>query len=32
VLTPRDAEVLARCIAVGGVAVLPTDTVYGLAC
>jgi L-threonylcarbamoyladenylate synthase len=31
-LTPRDAEVLARCIAVGGVAVLPTDTVYGLAC
>ena len=31
-VAPRDAEVLARCIAVGGVAVLPTDTVYGLAC
>lgn len=31
-ITARDAEVLARCIAVGGIAVLPTDTVYGLAC
>jgi len=27
-----DAETFARCIAVGGVAVFPADTVYGLAC
>ena len=27
-----DAEALERCLAVGGVAVLPTDTVYGIAC
>jgi L-threonylcarbamoyladenylate synthase len=32
VLTARDAETFARCIAVGGVAVFPADTVYGLAC
>ena len=31
-LGPEDAEVLSRCIAVGGVAVFPADTVYGLAC
>jgi L-threonylcarbamoyladenylate synthase len=27
-----DAEALERCLAVGGVAVFPADTVYGLAC
>jgi tRNA threonylcarbamoyl adenosine modification protein (Sua5/YciO/YrdC/YwlC family) len=27
-----DAEVFERCMAVGGVAVFPSDTVYGLAC
>lgn len=27
-----DAETFARCIAAGGVAVFPADTVYGLAC
>jgi L-threonylcarbamoyladenylate synthase len=27
-----DAETFARCIRVGGVAVFPADTVYGLAC
>jgi L-threonylcarbamoyladenylate synthase len=27
-----DAETFARCISVGGVAVFPADTVYGLAC
>ena len=27
-----DAEVFERCMAVGGVAVFPADTVYGLAC
>jgi L-threonylcarbamoyladenylate synthase len=32
VLTERDAETFARCISVGGVAVFPADTVYGLAC
>src|SRR5436309_6121753 len=26
------AELFARCISVGGVAVFPADTVYGLAC
>jgi L-threonylcarbamoyladenylate synthase len=31
-LTPSDAEILERCIAVGGVALFPADTVYGLAC
>jgi L-threonylcarbamoyladenylate synthase len=31
-LTPSDAETLERCIAVGGVALFPADTVYGLAC
>jgi len=32
VITPADAETFSRCIAVGGVAVFPADTVYGLAC
>ena len=27
-----DAETFERCIGVGGVAVFPADTVYGLAC
>ena len=31
-ITPADAETFARCIAVGGVALFPADTVYGLAC
>jgi L-threonylcarbamoyladenylate synthase len=31
-LTTADAETFARCIRVGGVAVFPADTVYGLAC
>jgi L-threonylcarbamoyladenylate synthase len=31
-LTQGDAETLERCMAVGGVAVFPADTVYGLAC
>jgi L-threonylcarbamoyladenylate synthase len=31
-LTNEDARRLARCIAGGGVALIPTDTVYGLAC
>jgi L-threonylcarbamoyladenylate synthase len=31
-LTVKDAETFSRCIAVGGVAVFPADTVYGLAC
>ena len=31
-VVPADAETFSRCIAVGGVAVFPTDTVYGLAC
>jgi L-threonylcarbamoyladenylate synthase len=31
-LTSDDAETFARCISVGGVAVFPADTVYGLAC
>lgn len=29
---PADAERFERCIATGGVAVFPADTVYGLAC
>jgi L-threonylcarbamoyladenylate synthase len=31
-LTAADAEVFERCMRVGGVAVFPADTVYGLAC
>jgi L-threonylcarbamoyladenylate synthase len=31
-LTDEDAATLERCMDVGGVAVVPTDTVYGLAC
>jgi L-threonylcarbamoyladenylate synthase len=31
-LTARDAEWLEECLAGDGVAVIPTDTVYGLAC
>ncbi|HSD81087.1 MAG TPA: Sua5/YciO/YrdC/YwlC family protein [Solirubrobacteraceae bacterium] len=31
-LTAADAETFGRCMAVGGVAVFPADTVYGLAC
>jgi L-threonylcarbamoyladenylate synthase len=32
VLTVADAMAFERCMAVGGVAVFPADTVYGLAC
>jgi L-threonylcarbamoyladenylate synthase len=32
VLGPADAQVFERCMSVGGVAVFPADTVYGLAC
>jgi L-threonylcarbamoyladenylate synthase len=32
VIEPADAETFSRCISVGGVAVFPADTVYGLAC
>jgi L-threonylcarbamoyladenylate synthase len=31
-ITASDAETFSRCISVGGVAVFPADTVYGLAC
>ena len=31
-ITEQDAETFARCISVGGIAVFPADTVYGLAC
>ena len=31
-MTPADAATFSRCISVGGVAVFPADTVYGLAC
>jgi L-threonylcarbamoyladenylate synthase len=31
-LSAADVETFSRCIAVGGVAVFPADTVYGLAC
>ena len=31
-LTPNDAETFERCIGVGGIALFPADTVYGLAC
>ncbi len=30
--SPPDAEAFARCMSVSGVAVFPSDTVYGLAC
>ena len=30
-MTPEDVETFERCISVGGVAVFPADTVYGLA-
>jgi L-threonylcarbamoyladenylate synthase len=32
VLTAADAAALGACVAAGGVAVFPADTVYGLAC
>jgi L-threonylcarbamoyladenylate synthase len=32
VIGPEDARTFERCMAVGGVAVFPADTVYGLAC
>lgn len=31
-LTAEDAATLERCMRVGGIACIPTDTVYGLAC
>jgi L-threonylcarbamoyladenylate synthase len=31
-LSAHDAQTFERCIAVGGIAVFPADTVYGLAC
>jgi L-threonylcarbamoyladenylate synthase len=31
-LSPEDARALERCVARGGVAVFPADTVYGLCC
>ena len=31
-LTADDAQTFSRCISVGGIAVFPADTVYGLAC
>jgi L-threonylcarbamoyladenylate synthase len=31
-LTAADAQTFERCVAVGGIAVFPADTVYGLAC
>jgi L-threonylcarbamoyladenylate synthase len=31
-ITPDDAATFERCMSVGGVAVFPADTVYGLAC
>ncbi len=31
-LTDADAQTFERCMAVGGVAIFPADTVYGLAC
>ena len=30
-MTPEDVETFERCISVGGVAIFPSDTVYGLA-
>ncbi|MDQ3371339.1 MAG: Sua5/YciO/YrdC/YwlC family protein, partial [Actinomycetota bacterium] len=32
ILTAQDATTFERCMAVGGLAVFPADTVYGLAC
>jgi L-threonylcarbamoyladenylate synthase len=32
VITTEDAQTFERCMAVGGFAVFPADTVYGLAC
>src|SRR3954464_2509077 len=32
VLTEADARTFERCMSVGGIAVFPADTVYGLAC
>jgi L-threonylcarbamoyladenylate synthase len=32
VISPTDAAALGACVAAGGVAVFPADTVYGLAC
>ena len=31
-MSPADARALGACVAAGGVAVFPADTVYGLAC
>ena len=31
-MTPEDVATFERCMSVGGVAVFPADTVYGLAC
>ena len=31
-ITPKDAQTFERCMAAGGYAVFPADTVYGLAC
>jgi L-threonylcarbamoyladenylate synthase len=31
-VTATDAEAFERCLAVGGIALFPADTVYGLAC
>jgi len=31
-LTAADAQAFERCVADGGVALFPADTVYGLAC
>jgi L-threonylcarbamoyladenylate synthase len=31
-LAPSDAESLEQCVAGGGIAVFPTDTVYGVCC
>jgi L-threonylcarbamoyladenylate synthase len=31
-LTPHDAATFERCMAVGGMAIFPADTVYGVAC
>jgi L-threonylcarbamoyladenylate synthase len=31
-VTPAEVEAFERCVAAGGVAIFPADTVYGLAC
>jgi L-threonylcarbamoyladenylate synthase len=31
-ISKRDVERLQECVAAGGVAVIPTDTVYGVCC